>query len=227
MIALRKVAARLRNRKFTASEVAAMFGLSTPQANNLIDEVVPLGIVEKGNGKRLIEYRGLFAIPVVQDLIKWQLAPELRMQALAQALAKQTKRVDIPGTSLSILISGYRESARQGMTALYGAEENVQSSPEIMQGEPCVSGTRISAYILAAIAEKHGVKEALRTYPSLSEEQIEYAQVYAKARPRKGRPKTTVLPSKPKTTTRIPITKNKAGRVEPSSGSNLTFGARA
>lgn len=52
MIALRKLAARLRTRKFSTAEVAAMFDISIVDANNIFEEVAPHGIIEKGSGKR-------------------------------------------------------------------------------------------------------------------------------------------------------------------------------
>jgi uncharacterized protein (DUF433 family) len=210
MIALRKLVARLRNRKFTATEVAAMFNLSVSQVNNLIDELTTLNIVEKGNGKRLIEYRGLFAILLMKDLTQWQLEPTLRINALEKAISKQSKRVDIPNTSLSVLVNGYRESAKNGLAALYSAEEAVQISDDVMQGEPCISGTRIPVYVVSAMAEKLDYGEVLKTYPILKSEQIEHAVIYAKAHPRKGRPKSN-LP-KPKASTRIPLAKNNMKR---------------
>jgi uncharacterized protein (DUF433 family) len=208
MVSLRKIAARLRNRKFAASEAAAMLNLSVPQVNNLIDEVSSLGIAEKGNGKRWIEYRGLFTLLMASDLIRWQLAKELRIEALTQALSKNTKRVEA-NAELSVLVTGYREKAQRGLSALYEAEENVTSSNEIMQGELCLRGTRVSVYVLAAIAEKQGIEGAKRTYSFLSETQIEYAVLYARAHPRKGRPKATSIPSAPTSVTRKIIVRNK------------------
>jgi len=201
MIALRKLAAKLRNRKFSPAEAAAMLNISITQANNLFDEVASLGIVEKGNGKRSIEYRGLFTLLMADELAKWQLAKDLRSKALTQALTKNTKRVE-PIPELSVLVSGYREKAQKGLSALYEAEENVEISKEIMQGEPCIRGTRVSVYILSAIADKHGIEEAQKTYPFLNSSHLEHAILYAKAHPRKGRPKTTALPSKPLDATR-------------------------
>jgi uncharacterized protein (DUF433 family) len=53
--------------------------------------------------------------------------------------------------------------------------------------EACLKGTRLPVRIVGAIAAVRGVKEARATYPQLSRWQVEFAVVYAKAHPRKGR----------------------------------------
>ena len=195
MLRLRAIAARLRNRKFTPSEVSAMFGLTPTHVNNLIDEVASVGVAQVGNRKRLVEYRGLGAILLAEELVYCQLKPELRYEVLKQAVGTRAKRIAVPGTNLSVLVQPYRQRAQEGARRLYEAEEAIQSREEVMQGEPCVRGTRIPAYIVAAIANAKGREEARATYPSLDLHQVELAELFAKAHPRRGRPKTTILPS--------------------------------
>jgi uncharacterized protein (DUF433 family) len=204
MIPLIKIASKLRNRKFSPSEVSAMLCLPVEHINNLFDEVDGLGIVEKGDGKRRIEYRGLFTLLMAKRLIELGLAKDVRRRALGQALSKSTKRVE-PTAELSVLVTGFREQAKAALSSLYEAEGNVSSSGEIMQGEPCLRDTRVSVYVLAEIAAKHGIESARKTYSFLDQKQIEYAILYAKARPRKGRPKTTMLPVEPASETKKKI----------------------
>lgn len=174
-----------------------------------------MGLSKKAAAKDSIDYKGLFAVLMADDLIKYQLAKDIRSKALAQALAKNTTRVE-PTPVLSVVVSGYREKAQKGLSALYEAEENVETSKEIMQGEPCIRGTRVPVYVLAAIAAKHGIEEAQKTYPFLSRSNLEHAILYAKAHPRKGRPKTTTFPSKPIDATRKVIVRNNKARAQPS-----------
>jgi uncharacterized protein (DUF433 family) len=208
MLPLRKIVAKLRNRRFSPSEAAAILDLTSTQINNLADEVSELGIVQTGVGKRSIEYRGLFAFLMANDLVQWQLAKHLRLSALTQALQKNTKRVE-PNAELSILVSGYRERAQRGVSALYEAEENVKVSNEIMQGEPCLRGTRVPVYVLAALAGKQGIEGARRAYSFLSDEQVARAILYAKAHPRKGRPKNTLITAAPTNVTKKVIVRHK------------------
>ena len=198
MLALKVIAAKLRNRKFAPTEICAMFGLTPTHVNNLIDEIVAVGVAQTGNRKRLVEYQGLWVLLLAEQLVYCQLKPELRLEALKRAARTRTKRVTVPGTNLSVLVAPYRKRAQEAMRRLYEAEEAVQSRKDVMQGEPCVRGTRIPVYMVAAIAKAKGRNEAVTTYPSLAFNQVELAEMFAKAHPRRGRPKTTPLESEGK-----------------------------
>ena len=76
------------------------------------------------------------------------------------------------------------EGARERQSVGFWAD------PEIMRGEPCIKGTRIPVYALAAIAEAKGPEAALRTYPQCSLHHVEAARRYALAYPPRGRPKS-------------------------------------
>lgn len=195
MLGLKVIAARFRNRKFTPAEICAMFGLTPVHVNNLIDEIVAVGAAHTGNRKRVVEYHGLSVLLLADQLVYCQLKPELRLEVLRQAARARTRRVTVPGTNLSALVEPYRKRAQEGMHRLHEAEEAVQSRKDVMQGEPCVRGTRIPVYVVAAIAKAKGRNEAVATYPSLTLGQIELAEMFAQAHPRRGRPKTTPLTS--------------------------------
>jgi uncharacterized protein (DUF433 family) len=187
-----------------------MFGYTSVQVNNLIDEVAPVGVAHVGSGKREVEYRGLFALLLAEELVFCQLKPELRYRVLERAVATRANRITVPGTNVSVLAQPYRERALEGVRRLYEAEEAVQSHRDIMHGEPCVKGTRIPVYIVAAIAGARGREEAIATYPNLDLRQVELAEVYAKAHPRRGRPRTTAVPSEGVVVARKTIGRTKA-----------------
>jgi uncharacterized protein (DUF433 family) len=172
-----------------------MFGFTPTQANNLIDEIAPIGAAHVGDGRRIVDYRGLAVLLLAEELVYCQLKPELRRKVLAQAAAARSRRVAVPGTNLSVLLRPYRQRAQEGVRRLHDAEGAIQSRNDVMQGEPCMRGTRIPAYIVAAIAGARGREEARATYPLLDLRQVELAELFAKAHPRRGRPKTPTLPS--------------------------------
>ena len=194
-VALKTITAKLANRHFTVAEVGAMLNIGATEVNNLIAEIAHLGVTRSGGGKRTVAYRGLFALLVARELIHCQLRPEMRPQILFAALKARGKRVAVHGTNLEILVEPYRKDVQKGLRSLYEAEEVVSYSNEIMQGEPCIKGTRVPVYILGAIAAAHGVEEALNTYPFLLPRHVEMALLYVRAHPRKGRPKKTVIPA--------------------------------
>jgi uncharacterized protein (DUF433 family) len=79
--------------------------------------------------------------------------------------------------------------ARTKMAVLDRARKEVLENPRIRGGEPCISGTRIGVYEIAAMLEEGESKdEILAGYPSLRPEHLEIARIYAQAYPRRGRP---------------------------------------
>jgi uncharacterized protein (DUF433 family) len=186
----------LSERRFTTSEVGAMLGLQPIEVNNLIAEIAHLGVARYGKGRRTVASRGLFSLLVARELIHCQLKPEIRSLALLEASKAKGKRVAVPGTNLEILLDSHRKEVSKGLKALHEAETAVESRAAVMQGEPCIKGTRVPAYVVGAIATTaRGVDEALATYPFLQKRQVELAQLFAKAHPRKGRPKRISSPA--------------------------------
>jgi uncharacterized protein (DUF433 family) len=190
------VAAKLRNRRFTTAEVGAMLGLATSEVNNLIDEIAQLGVARAGKGTRTVEYRGLFAMLVAKELIQCQLKPAMRQQTLVQALRSKEKRISVPGTNLELLVESNRKQINNGLRMLHEAESAVVRSSDVMQGEPCIRGTRVPVYMIGRLANTLGLEETLATYPHLTERQITLAQRYVLAHPRKGPPRRMSMPMK-------------------------------
>jgi uncharacterized protein (DUF433 family) len=79
---------------------------------------------------------------------------------------------------------------------LLAAEKMVVEDPEIMGGIPVIRGTRIPVHQIAAVFDAGTpLERILKSYPSLSAQQVELASMYAKAVPQRGRPKRTDFPS--------------------------------
>ena len=55
----------------------------------------------------------------------------------------------------------------------------IHSDPDIMGGTPCIRGTRITVYAIAARMETESVDELLSDYPYITREGIEAAVAYA------------------------------------------------
>lgn len=76
-----------------------------------------------------------------------------------------------------------------GIRAVLESRAEVETDPEIRGGEPVVKGTRVPVYRLADL-KSQGVSDAvlLDDYPSLSQERLAAALLYATLHPRRGRP---------------------------------------
>ena len=58
--------------------------------------------------------------------------------------------------------------------------ERIEVNPQIMMGKPVIKGTRIPVdIILRKLAHRIAVKEILRDYPRVTEEDIKAAVLYA------------------------------------------------
>jgi uncharacterized protein (DUF433 family) len=76
------------------------------------------------------------------------------------------------------------------MRLLTAAEQSVVSDPDIRGGEPVVRGTRVPVYRLADLAAQGLAEdEVLEDHPAVSREALRAALTYARAHPRRGRPK--------------------------------------
>jgi uncharacterized protein (DUF433 family) len=202
-----------RNRRFTVSEVGAMLDMRPVEVNNLIAEIAHLGVVQTTMGRRTIATSGLLPLLIARELVHCQLRPEIRSRALLQAAKAKGERIAVPGTNLEILLEPHCVHVARRLRALAEAEASVVARPGIMQGEPCIRGTRVPVYVVGAIAAAHGVEEALATYPSLQARQIELASLFARAYPRKGRPKRIAAPRRPRMVSQTVI-----GRTKPMFG---------
>ena len=95
-----------------------------------------------------------------------------------------------------VAVTKHLESSNVGTARLRQAEAIVESDPGVLGGEPCIRGTRIPVYLIAALAHKHGAEVVLNTYPALTAARIALAIVYAQGHPAEDRPKTALPTAK-------------------------------
>lgn len=182
-------------REFTVPEVSAILGLPVKEINNAVARTLrPLGVARQSGGSLSVTGKGVFALAMLKAISKW-FVPDVRQKLLKQALSASTdENVSVEKGCVMVNIAEYREQANQGANRLRSAEALVSSNPEIMNGEPCIRGTRVPVYLVGSLARKHGVEKARSAYPSLSAEQVELVALYVKANPRRGRPPQSGLP---------------------------------
>jgi uncharacterized protein (DUF433 family) len=64
----------------------------------------------------------------------------------------------------------------------------VAVDPDIMGGTPCIKGTRIPAWMVAAMLDNEGPAAVHETWPHITAAQIEAARDYMAFYPKRGRP---------------------------------------
>ncbi|HET9184422.1 MAG TPA: DUF433 domain-containing protein [Candidatus Angelobacter sp.] len=95
-------------------------------------------------------------------------------------------------------IMGVRRRLAMSLLELRKAERMVISDEAIMTGAPVFKGTRIPVHSIAEMVNSGTpVAEILEGYPSLNEEQVRSAPLYAKAHPLRGRPRLPWSDSRP------------------------------
>ena len=92
---------------------------------------------------------------------------------------------------LTLNFAHFVEDTIAGHDRLSKARELVVEDPHILSGTPVIKGTRVPVYDIAASAARGlSPAEIKEDYPSLDEEKIGLAILYAKATPQRGRPKS-------------------------------------
>ena len=187
-----------------ATEAAVVARVSLRDVNRVIDErILPETLVSVENGryvlgaactliafyfesaKRLTSEERLFAIRSAEPrLRRWN-------RAATEAMLKADWTVRHDFLTIDLLPFFERSVAR--LERLDAAREVVTISDDIMGGTPVISGTRVPVHdVAAALAAGVPAKEILEDYPSLTEDRLELAALYAEANPLRGRPKPLI-----------------------------------
>ena len=93
-------------------------------------------------------------------------------------------------SGISVDVASAWEQMTERLSEATAAQIAVVSDPEIRGGEPVVRGTRIPVHLLQELVEQGATNdELLGDYPSLDEQRLKLALLYARNHPRTGRPK--------------------------------------
>jgi uncharacterized protein (DUF433 family) len=202
MTAIRKLGART----FTVPEAAAILEQPLKQISNaLARDLAPIRLA-KGRG-RTVTVAGLLALELLRTL-GGLFSPKGRRRVLSKAVDPSTGD-EVQEGCVVVKLAEHRGRVEARKSLLAQAEALIVRDREILGGEPSVKGTRIPAYVVGALARKHGVVEAQTTYPSIPRQTIELVALYVAANPRRGKPRQAEL-SKPK----APAKRGKAKKIK-------------
>jgi uncharacterized protein (DUF433 family) len=184
------------------TEAAVVARVTLRDVNRAIDErILPEGLFSLDDGrrvaatactliafyfdsaKRLTSEERLLAIREVGSRLR-----RFRARALSSLIDEDwTVRDEF----LTIDLAPFVRRTQERMDRLTAAPQLVVSDPEILGGAPIVCGTRVPVYDVAACVEAGlPTKRILAAYPSLDENQVELAAIYAEANPARGRPRS-------------------------------------
>jgi uncharacterized protein (DUF433 family) len=174
----------------TPTEAAALTGLSLKAIQKAIDEkAIPFRVVrQQGKSKRYLENMSLICLRLEAEGLN-QLPLQLRRR-IFRAVIESPRQ---PQVRVSEVLFVDVDKARNGLATklweLRKADRMVISNPAIMTGTPVIRGTRVPVHMIAELRMAGtSIEEILQGYPSLRDEQIALAELYAKAHPKRGRP---------------------------------------
>ena len=91
---------------------------------------------------------------------------------------------------MSVDVRAMKREVRRGLTVLEKAMRMISTDKNASGGAPCFKGIRIPVHDIADMLVDGDTTEAIRTaYPMLTDAQINAAALYARAYPRRGRPR--------------------------------------
>ena len=192
-----------------ANEAACATGVPLRQVHRIIDTGVLGSGAARREGSRLVHCDGLVSLKLVHETTAiFTLDGRRRLvRYLLDHPEAETACVD----DVSVDVREMQEEVRRGLSCLARACETVNIDAAVLSGTPCVMGTRIPACDIAEmLANRDGTGAIRDAWPVLTVEQIEAADLYARAYPRRGRPRT-----QPAWRSRKPVASGEAALDEP------------
>lgn len=170
---------------YTLREAAYVFGDKLKNIVRTIDEHSDLGLTEE-RGNRALRVLGMPDLIYLEALIEMGelLSPKGRFE-LHAALLKGRARQKVFVGNFSLTLHELQSKVEKRLDALAKLKDGVEGDPD----DPFIKGTRVEVYRVSALFDGGASAETvLQDYPSLTIDQLELANAYAQAIPKKGRP---------------------------------------
>lgn len=170
----------------SVAEVACVAEVPVKDVYRIIRSDLLSDAVERSAGHLAILSKGLVGVKLACDTA--ELLTVEGQRQLIRRLLDHPESDTVREGAVSIDIQPMKSAVQRGLTALEKAKGMMVSDPEILSGMPCFKGTRIPVYYIAKmVANGDAISSVLEAYPTLDEEQVEAAILYAKAYPFRGR----------------------------------------
>lgn len=189
-----------------SAEAAFIAGLSDRQMHRVVDErLLPDSLFQQRGSTRLFTRLGA-------GFAKFYFATEdlLMARARRQVLDELSARIEhlpmkdalltlmqldaiswkVERHCVEVDVLPFLEQTLQRVKQVEQADALVITDPEILGGAPVFAGTRVPCEVaLGSLAVGIGLERLRESYPFLTENHIEAAQVFVLVHPRKGRPR--------------------------------------
>jgi uncharacterized protein (DUF433 family) len=178
---------RLAEAILTVPEAAYVAGVTERTINHEIDKRILRSRGRKE--RRAVRGPDLLYLGAVRAVRK-HMAPQLRRQlrkAIESAVAEARPVARI--AAFEVEIAALEREILANLTALERMQrEHIESRPRVLGGEPVVKGTRIPARLVADLVKRGVSRTEIRSEYDLLPEQIEAAVIFARVKPKRGRP---------------------------------------
>ena len=175
-------------RTLSANEAACVTGVPLRQVHRIIDAGLLGSAAARREGSRTVHCNGLVSLKLAHDtttIFTVDGRRRLVRYLLGHPDAEKARVRDV-----SVDVRPIKDEVQKGLSLLARARETITADDAVLSGTPCVRGTRIPAHDVADMLANGDEVSAIRdAWPVLTEQQIEVAALYARAYPRRGRPR--------------------------------------
>lgn len=177
-----------RKQEFSANEASCITGVPLKRVHRIIDAGL-LGRFERGSKHgRTLGFHELHGLTLAHE-VTGLLTPKGR-ERLVRKLLERPDANSVRERCISVDLTAIREKVAHGGLRLKIASRNVSRDPAVLSGTPCIKGTRIPVHDIADMLSNGDTVQAIaQAFPQLSHSDIELAEFYARAYPRRGRPR--------------------------------------
>jgi uncharacterized protein (DUF433 family) len=177
---------------FSPAEIGAVAGVPLKSVYKVIEQRLPSGLVVRRHRQRLLTRWGAVCVVIDHEMPK-DVPVTVRKQLYAEIRGSMTARVIKCKHGIVQYIVDVKTVATKVDAALAKyrkALKLIVEDPDIQAGAATFRGTRILVQQIADLVSGGATETELREdYPRLTRAMIAAAPVYAKAHPRRGRPR--------------------------------------
>ncbi len=176
--------------EFTSTEVAALTGIDELRIRKEVEH----GLFGPGSPPRFDE--AAFFYFRALKLMHFELGPDDRRK-LYVTIREKTSALKTPATVqldevLTLRLGELVRAQRKAVRDFNAWKRRLVVDDAILGGEPVFPKSRLAVRHIGALMEREGGEEEVREdYPKLTARDLEYARIFAKAYPRRGRPRAS------------------------------------
>lgn len=180
------------NQLFSPAEIGAVAGVPLKAVYKVIEQRLPGRLVVRRNHERLLTRGGAVCVVIDYEMPK-DVPVSVRKQVYAQINASSPGRAITYKRGILHYVVDVKSAANRVETDLAKyrkAMKLISEEPDVQAGAATFKGTRILVHQIADLVSQGATgMELHEDYPRLTPEMITAATIYAKAHPRRGRPR--------------------------------------